>query len=251
MRKIDLKTEAEMQIMLEGGHKLGRVKKALQKAVKPGVTGWDIELLARKLIKEEGAEGSFDKVPNYKWMTCINVNDGVVHGIPKKATIFKEGDIVSVDVGIFYKGFHTDTAVSTYLGKDQDKIDFLAAGRKSVWDGIKEVKRGKTIGDISAAIEKRLIANNLMPVWALTGHGVGRDLHEEPSIACYVSDDPISKLVIGTGMCLAVEVMFTTGKGELKQDPDGWTLRTKDGKIAGLWEETVAVTANGPIVLTE
>jgi methionyl aminopeptidase len=250
VKKINLKTEEEMKIMAEGGAKLGRVKKALAEAVKPGVTAWDIEVLARKLIKEEGAQGSFDKVPNYKWVTCVNVNDGVVHGIPKKTTVFKKGDVLSVDVGIYYRGFHTDTALSVCLAEDPEKKKFLEIGKKAVWDGIKEVKKGKTIGDISAAIEKKLLANNLKPVWALTGHGVGRELHEEPLIANYTSDDPVQDLVIAEGFVLAVEVMFTTGNGEIRQDNDGWTLRTKDGKIAGLWEETVAVTRSGPVVLT-
>ncbi len=251
MQKLVIKTEEEMKIMLEGGKKLARVKNALGAAVKPGANAWDIEMLARKLIKEEGAEGSFDKVPNYKWMTCVNVNDGVVHGIPKKTVIFKDGDVVSVDVGLYYKGFHTDTAVSVYLGDDQKIKDFLSAGKKADLDGIAQVKKGKKIGDISAAIEKRLLASDLRPVWALTGHGVGRELHEEPNIACYSSDDPVGDLVVGEGFVLAVEVMFTTGKGEIKQDSDGWTLRTKDGKIAGLWEETIAVTKNGPVILTD
>ena len=250
MKKISIKTKDEIEIMKEGGEKLGRVKRKLAEAVKVGVSAWDIEELANKLIEEEGALASFKKVPNYKWATCINVNDGVVHGIPKKTTVFKEDDVVSVDVGIYYRGFHTDTALSVCLSEDPEKKKFIEAGRKAMLDGIKEVKRGKKIGDISAAIEKRLFSYNLRPVWNLTGHGVGRDLHEEPNIPCFASDEPSQELVIGEGMALAVEVMFTTGNGEIKQDADGWTLRTKDGKIAGLWEETVAITRNGPIVLT-
>src|SRR5579859_2853988 len=117
MNKVSIKTEEEMKIMAEGGKKLARVKKALGEAVKPGVSAMEIEELANKLIEEEGAQASFKKVPNYKWATCINVNDGVVHGIPKKTTIFKDGDVVSVDVGVHYKGYHTDTALSVYLGK--------------------------------------------------------------------------------------------------------------------------------------
>ena len=250
MQKISLKTESEMKIMAEGGAKLARVKKALAKAVKPGVSAWDIEELANKLIEAEGALASFKKVPGYKWATCVNVNDGVVHGIPKKTTIFKDGDVVSVDVGIYYRSFHTDTAVSVCLTKDKEKQEFLSVGRKAMVDGIKQVKKGNTIGDISRAIEKTLFSNNLNPVWALTGHGVGKELHELPYIPCYNSDEDSQKLVIGTGFVLAVEVMFTTGNGEIAQDNDGWTLRTKDAKIAGLWEETVAVTSDGPVVLT-
>ncbi len=251
MAKMTIKTPEEMKIMAEGGTKLARVKKALGKAVKIGMTAMDIEELACKLIEKEGAYPSFKKVPNYKWATCVNVNDGVVHGIPKKTTIFKEGDILSIDVGIYYKGFHTDTALTVYLGNDKEIKSFAEVGKKSMLAGIAQVKKGKTIGDISRAIEKVLLANDLRPVWALTGHGVGRELHEQPYIPCYSSEDKTQELVIGQGFVLAVEVMFTTGNGELKQDNDGWTLRTKDGKIAGLWEETVAVTANGPIVITE
>jgi len=250
MKKLTLKTEEELKIMQEGGKKLSRVKKALAKAVKPGVNALEIEDLANKLISEENAYPSFKKVPNYKWATCVNVNDGVVHGIPKKETIFKVGDVISVDVGIYYKGFHTDTALTVYLGKDKEKKDFLEAGRKSMLAGVKEVKKGKTIGDISRAIEKVLIENDLRPIWNLTGHGVGKELHEEPNIPCFISGDPIEKLVIREGMVLAVEVMYTTGNGHIKMDKDGWTLRTKDGKIAGLWEETVAVKSNGSFVLT-
>ncbi len=250
MTKLTIKSEEEMKIMHEGGKKLSRVKKNIAKAVKPGMSAWDIEELANKLIEKEKAFPSFKKVSGYKWATCVNVNDGVVHGIPKKTTIFKKGDVISVDVGIFYKGFHTDSALTVYLGDQEDRKNFLDAGKKAMLDGIKEVKKGKTIGDISAAIEKRLFANNLKPVWNLTGHGVGRELHEEPNIPCFVSHDPIEKLVIGEGFVLAVEVMYTQGNGNLKEDADGWTLRTKDGKIAGLWEETVAVTRNGSVVLT-
>lgn len=252
MNKITIKTEEEMKIMKEGGEKLGRVKNALAKAVKPGVSGWDIEELAVKLIAKEGAYPSFKKVPNYKWATCINVNDGVVHGIPKKTVVFKKGDVVSVDVGVYYKGYHTDTAVSVYLGKDQETRDFLSDGKRAMLDGVREVKKGKRIRDISAAIERKLIESDLRPVWSLTGHGVGKELHEEPSIPCYLNgNDPTGDLIIGTGFVLAVEVMYTKGDGEIKIDKDGWTIRTKDGKIAALFEETVAVTANGPVVITK
>ncbi len=250
MNKITIKTEEEMKVMAEGGKKLARVKEALKKEVRSGVSAWEIEELANKLIGQEGAYPSFKKVPNYKWATCVNVNDGVVHGIPKKSVIFKDGDIVSVDVGVFYKGFHTDTAISVCLSDKAEMRKFLEAGRKADLDGIAEVKKGKTIGDISRAIEKTLLANNLKPVWALTGHGVGRELHEQPYIPCYSSSETAQELVIGEGFVLAVEVMFTQGEGEIKRDSDGWTLRTKDGRIAGLWEETVAVTRHGPVVLT-
>ncbi len=247
---VSIKTEAEMEIMGEGGKKLARVKKALGKAVKVGVSAIEIEKLAVKLIEEEGAEASFKKVPGYSWATCVNVNDGVVHGIPKKETIFKEGDVISVDVGVFYKGYHTDTALTVYLGEDQEVKDFVEAGRKAMWDGVHAVKRGATIADISKSIEKRLIMNEITPVWSLTGHGVGKELHEAPYIPCFVSDDPSQKIRIKEGFVLAVEVMFTRGNGQIRLEKDGWTIRTKDGKISALFEETVMVTKSGPKVIT-
>lgn len=250
INKIDLKTEEEMAIMLEGGKKLGVIKKALAQKVKPGVSAWEIEEEAIRLISEAGGEASFKKVAGYKWATCVNVNDGVVHGIPKKETIFKEGDVVSIDVGLFYKGFHTDTAISVTLSDDPEKKKFLEIGRRAVNAGIKQAKAGRTIGDISEAIEKEFKSAGLTPVESLTGHGVGRQLHEAPLIPCFVSGSRDEQVKIVEGMTLAIEVMYTGGSGEIKVENDGWTIRTKDAKIAALFEETVALTGRGPIVLT-
>jgi methionyl aminopeptidase len=250
MSKVKLKTEEEIKIMQEGGAILARVKKKLKPYVKVGANAWEIEELANKFIEEEGAEASFKKVPRYKWATCINVNDGVVHGIPRRDVVFKEGDILSVDLGVYYKGFHTDTAFSVYLGDDPKVWKFFETGRQAVKAGIAQVKKGRTIGQISAAIEDKLVEGHATPVWALTGHGVGKDLHEYPPIPCFVAEDQYQKLKITPGMVLAVEVMYTLGNGEIKQDFDGWTIRTKDGKISALFEETVALSGHGPIVLT-
>ncbi len=248
--KVKIKTEVEMKMMLEGGRMLAKIKKELGRAVKPGVTAMDIENLANKLINASGGKPSFKMVPGYSWATCINVNDGVVHGIPKKETVFKEGDIVSVDVGIYHKGFHTDTALTVYLGKDGKKMKFLDDVKGAMLDGVKEVKWGKKIGDISKAIEKRLKKADIRPIWSLTGHGVGKELHEGPTIPGFTTSEPSQDVIIKPGFVLAVEVMATTGSGEVKIDSDGWTLRTKDAKMAALFEETVAVTSHGPVVLT-
>lgn len=251
MTKVQIKTDQEMEIMAEGGKILGRVKKEAAKHVKAGVSAYEIEELVTKLIEKEGAEPSFKKVTGYHWSTCINVNDGVVHGIPKKEVVFKKGDIVSVDLGVYYKGFHTDTALTVLVDSDdKKKIAFLAHGKEADNAGLKAVKAGRTVGDISAAIEKVFKKAGLNPIRSLTGHGVGRELHEEPSIPCFVSHSATERVVLKKGMVLAVEVMYTAGKGDIVLDEDGWTLRTKDGKIAGLFEETVALTGHGPIVLT-
>ncbi len=249
--RVNLKTEQEMLMMKEGGVILARVKKAAAKKVVAHASAWDVEEFVTDMIEAEGAEPSFKRVPGYRWSTCINVNDGVVHGIPRKDVVFKDGDIVSVDLGVYYKGFHTDTALTVVVGKmDGEKQFFLEAGRRADNAGIKAVKEGRTIGDISEAIEKTLKNAGLRPIKSLTGHGVGRDLHEAPAIPNFVSGSSDEGVVLKKGMVLAVEVMYTAGRGEITQDRDGWTLRTKDGKIAGLFEETVAITGHGPIVLT-
>lgn len=230
---------------------LARVKKALENKVSKGVSAWDIEELACELIKKEDAEPSFKKVPGYKWATCVNINEGIVHGIPKKEMIFKNGDIVSVDVGIYYKGFHTDTSFTKGVGVDSETKKFIETGRKALKNAIKQVKKGKKIYDISEAIESTLQKNGVNPVRALVGHGVGRELHEYPHVYCYTWGNRENSPEIPVGGVLAVEIMYTTGSGELKLAKDGWTISTSDDKISGLFEDTVAVTDKGSIVLTD
>lgn len=249
MKKFTLKTPEEVDIMAEGGKKLSRVKKGLREAVRANISAAEVEKLAMELISKEGAEPSFTKVPGYRWATCINVNDGIVHGIPSPELIFNDGDIVSVDVGLFHKGFHTDTSFSVLLGENKELQKFLETGRAALNNAIKQAKAGKVLGDISEAIESTLLPAGLTPIEALVGHGIGRDLHEDPMIPGYTGyrgdDFPLKE-----GVVLAIEVMYTMGSGEVKTDGDGWTIRTKDGKMSALFEETVAVTKDGPFVLT-
>ena len=250
MNGIRLKTPEEMEIMAEGGARLRRVKNALASAVKIGVSALDIENLAMKLINEEGALPSFTKVENYRWATCISVNEGIVHGIPKKETIFKKGDLVSVDVGIFYKGFHTDTSISVGLDLTPENARFFETGRTALKKAIREAKPGKYIFDISKAIEDTITGAGYTPLRALVGHGVGRELHEEPQIPCFVPDGTSRGPKIVPGMVLAIEVMYTQGKSDIGVTEDGWTIVMRDGKISALFEETVCVTTKGPQVIT-
>ena len=247
---INLKTPAEIQIMLEGGKKLARVKKTLGKAVKAGVRASEIEELAMKLIKAEGAEPSFNKVPGYSWATCISVNEGLVHGIPTKELVFKDGDLVSVDVGLYFKGFHTDTSISVGIALSPANKKFLNIGLNALEKAISKAQVGNYIYDISEAIESTVEAAGYTVVKALVGHGVGRELHEDPQIPCFVpgriSDSP--KIV--PGMVLAIEVMYAVGSDKVRVLEDGWTIAMRDGKMSGLFEDSVAVTTKGPIVLT-
>lgn len=247
---VPLKTPDEVKIMAEGGEKLARVKKALAKEVAVGVSSLDIEVLADSLIKKEGAEASFKMVPGYSWATCVNVNRGLVHGMPKKEVVFKKGDLVSIDVGIFFKGFHTDTSVSVGLDLTPENQKFLETGEKALKEAISQVKVGNHVFDISKAIQDVVRSGGYSPIRALVGHGVGRELHEEPQIPCFLPGRVEDSPKLTPGMVLAIEVMYAMGAPEVVYDEDGWTISTADGKISALFEDTVAVTKEGPKVLT-
>jgi methionyl aminopeptidase len=248
---IFLKTPREIKIMTEGGKRLSRVKESLIREIKPGVNAYEIEILATRLILNEGCEPSFKMVPNYKWSTCVNVNKGVVHGIPKKEIIFKKGDIVSVDIGVYYRGFHTDTSFTLGIDLNNEKRKFLETGKKALDSAIDKARQGNKIYDISQAIELVVKKAGYSPIRALVGHGVGRNLHEDPQIPCFT--DPkhynVSPQII-EGMVLAIEVMYSKGSGEVSIEEDGWTISSSDGTITALFEDTIAVTKKDPLVLT-
>lgn len=245
MTKISIKTPHDIAVMAEGGKKLSQIKLQLIQAVKPGVTTLELDYLAKDLIKQAGGKPSFAMVPGYKWATCININDVVVHGVPNDTKI-RKGDKVGIDVGIYYLGFHTDTSIT--IGGPQK---FLEVGRSALKKAIEQARPGKRIADISEAMQETVEKGGCSVVRALTGHGVGRQLHEEPAIPCFMVGDPNRSTKMVSGMVLAIEVMYNQGTSEVVyKNDDGWTIATADGKISGLFEETVAVTQTGPIVLT-
>lgn len=244
------KSKEEIKIMKEGGQKLKSVKEALRKMVGVGVTSEEIDREAESLIAKVGGKPSFKTVKNYYWSTCININDGVVHGIPGKAP-FKNGDIVSIDVGLFYKGFHTDTSFTVSVGEVPEKVErFLETGKKALRESIARVRAGNKISDISKTMQSILKAGGYSPVEAVTGHGIGKSLHEEPHIHCFWKEGMRDE-EIPEGASFAIEVIYMEGLPDLVLLDDGWTLATKDGKIAALFEETVVATGQGPRVLTE
>lgn len=247
---INIKTPEEINIMKEGGAKLSAVKSKLMKSISEGVRASDVEELAVSEIKKTGGESSFMKVPGYSWATCVNVNDGIVHGIPHKSIIFKNGDLVSVDVGLFYKGFHTDTSFSVGIDVDKKTKKFMSVGENSLKNAITEAKPGNRVYDLSKAMQDTLKDGGLTPVRSLVGHGVGRSLHEEPQIPCFVYDSREESVELVEGMVLAIEVMYTKGSPKIQTESDGWTISVSNGKISALYEETVAVTSSGPLVLT-
>ena len=252
MHKITLKTDAEIAIMARAGKLLAHVRDETVKKIKPGMTTLEVDQIATKLIKEAGAEPSFSKVPGYHHATCVNINDVVVHGVPSSQVI-KAGDLVSLDVGLYLEGFHSDTSVSLVAGKAtpmQEK--FLKVGREAVTNAIKEVRVGKRIRDLSWAMQSTVEAAGFSVVTALTGHGIGHNLHEEPAIPCFVAQKAKYTPEIVPGMVIAIEIMYAAGGSEVVyKNDDGWTIATADGRIAGLFEQTVAVTKAGPLILTK
>jgi len=252
---IPIKTEKEIKIMKEGGQKLALVFAEVVKRIKPGVSLKKLDDLAEELIIKQGGFPSFKTVKGYHWTTCININEGVVHGIPNDYQI-KEGDLVSLDMGMLYKGFHTDMARTLCVRMQNSKCKsqdekFLEAGREALKAAIKAAKAGNRVGHISAAIEKVIRKAGFSPVEDLTGHGVGKKLHEDPQIPCFLAQ-PINKTpVLQPGMTLAIEVIYTWGKPDLVLAEDGWTIKTADGKPAGLFENTVLITKKEPVILTD
>lgn len=266
---IHLKTHQELARMKEGGAYLAKIRDELVAAVAVGVTPDHIEKKAGELIKKTGGEPSFKRVPGYHWATCINVNDVVVHGIPNKIP-FSEGDVVGVDVGLFYKGFHTDTSWTVFLENQKSKIKksqlacaltdshhynskinhFLKAGEKALEKGIAQVKTGNRIGQISQAMQKVIEGNGYQVVEELVGHGIGKLLHEDPEVPGMVVKPVSQTAVIKPGLAIAIEIIYTMGEPEIVIGDDNWTIRTKDGTIAGLFEKTVIVEDHGVFVVT-
>jgi len=248
---IPLKSAKEIEIMREGGKRLTWVFKQLK--IKQGMSLKEIDSLAERLIEKQGGKPSFKMVEGYHWATCLNVNQGVVHGVPTNYQL-KEGDILSVDIGMFYKGLHTDEANSVIVGRYKkwpEKRLFLVAGNEALKAAIKAVKPGNRVGHISQAIEKEIKKNGFQPIRALVGHGVGKKLHEPPAIPCYLKGRITETERLKPGMTLAIEVIYTQGRPKVVVNNDGWTVETADGELAALFEDTVAITKKEPLVLTQ
>ncbi|PIR99294.1 type I methionyl aminopeptidase [Candidatus Collierbacteria bacterium CG10_big_fil_rev_8_21_14_0_10_44_9] len=241
----------QQEAMRIGGGMLGRVRKALYDFTQVGVTPKAVEFKARQLIKAEGGELSFTKVPGYHWATCININEGIVHGIPISDVPFADGDLVTVDVGVYSHGYHTDAAFSKVVGTSTVAKDrFIKAGLEGLENAIATVKPGNRIGDISEAMESTLLKYDYKATRELTGHGVGKELHEDPMISNVVLGPREKTPLIKLGQTLAIEIIYAQGKPALVLEEDGWTISTKDGKLSAVQEETVVVNEDGCSILT-
>ncbi|MBP7700663.1 type I methionyl aminopeptidase [Candidatus Woesebacteria bacterium] len=244
-KNIDFKIES----MRQGGKVLGQIKKSLANFAVVGVTFEQIEAEAQKLIKDAGMKPSFSTVPGYHWATCIMKNDEVCHGIPKNKVI-NDGDLITIDIGLINNNYHLDTTITFPVGEVSSQLsEFLNVGKKSLAKAIDKARIGNSVYDISQAMEKPLQKKGYGVVYQLTGHGVGEELHMEPSIPCVPSRSD-KNIKLHEGQTLAIENMYCMGNPTLKEDSDGWTYRTIDGSISGMFEETVLITKKGPEILT-
>jgi len=250
MNSLTIKSPKELKIMEEGGKILSLTKHAVVDMIDIGVSAFELEKKAVELIEKHGAEPAFKKVPGYSWATCVNVNAGLVHGIPHESIIFKDGDVVSIDLGVFYKGFYTDTSFTKAINPDMDTEKFLEAGMFALKSAIDVVKPGNKVSDISEKIEDTITLFGYTPIEDLVGHGIGKNLHEVPEIPCFLNQNRERSLTIASGMAFAIEVMYTQGKPDIVTQKDGWTISTRDGKISALFEDTVIVTQKGHKIVT-
>lgn len=230
------------------GHICAQALKKVLEHVDVGVSCLALDRIAKAEIEKRGATSSFMTVGDYQWTICATVNDQVVHGIPTD-TALKKGDILGIDVGAIYKGYHSDMAVTVGVGKIALEVKkFLGVGRETLEKAVIKALPGARIGDISATIQKGIEEAGYSIVRNLTGHGIGRYLHEPPTVPGFGHAGSGPRL--SENMVLAIEVIYTQGSGEVKIEQDNWTISSLDGSLGGLFEKTVAIARDGPIVLT-
>lgn len=235
--------------MRQGGKLLHAVRQKLVQFTEVGVTFREIEREAQRLLKEAGVKPSFSTVPGYHWATCIMKNDALCHGIPGDQTV-ADGDVITIDIGCINDGYHLDTTTSFSVGSvPRTTTDFLEIGRKSLSKAMSVVGPGASVYDVSYAMEKVVTKHGYGCVYQLTGHGVGEELHMEPSIPC-VAQKRDKRTILYPGMTIAVEIMYTQGSPDLVVASDGWTYTTRDHSLSAMFEETVLVTENGHEILT-
>ena len=247
---IVLKTTRELELMKEACVIAAGALKAAGAAVEPGITTDEINRIAHNYITKNGAIPTFKGYNGYPAATCISINDEVIHGIPSKKRIIKAGDIVSIDVGATFNGYVGDNAATFAAGDISPEAQRLCdTTRESLYEGIKMAVAGGRIGDIGSTIQRYCEERGFSVVREFTGHGVGKQMHEDPSVPNFGTPGRGVRLL--PGMTIAIEPMINMGGAGIRQLPDGWTIKTKDGALSAHFEHTVAITANGPVILTQ
>ena len=246
---ITIKSNREIEIMMEAGRITALAHRKVKEAIRPGISTYELDKIAEKAIIENGATPSFKGYGGFPASICASVNEVVIHGIPKKHTILKDGDIISIDIGACYKGYHGDCAMTHAVGNiSEERKHLLKVTEESLYKGLEFAKPGNRLSDISHAIEQYAVSNGCGVVRDFTGHGIGSRLHEDPMIPNYgeAGHGPILRM----GMTLAIEPMITAGKHHVRILSDDWTTVTVDKSDSAHFEHTIVITENGYKILT-
>lgn len=246
---VTIKSPREIELMREAGKILAKTHEELAKNLRPGMSTWDIDHMGEEIIRSYGCIPSFKNYNGYPASICVSVNDEVVHGIPHKEHFLDEGDIVSLDAGVIYKGYHSDAARTYGIGQiDEDAQKLIDVTRQSFFEGIKFARAGNHLNDISAAIQKYAESFGFGVVRDLVGHGIGSHLHEDPEVPNFARKR--KGILLQPGMTLAIEPMITEGSYEVVWLDDDWTVMTEDGGWAAHYENTILITEGEPEILS-
>ena len=246
---IQLKNSDQIKAMKEAGRITGEALLIARDHVRPGISTYELDRLVREHIEKSGAKPSFLGYHGFPGSACISINDEVIHGIPSKRRILCEGDIVKIDVGAFYRGYHGDAARTIAVGRVSDEaLRLMQVTRDSFFAGIEMLQVGNRLGDVGAAIDALVVANGFSTVKRYIGHGVGHELHESPDVPNYGTPGRGTRLC--AGMTLAIEPMVNVGGETVRELDDGWTVKTADGSLSAHYENSVALTSDGVVNLT-
>jgi len=250
-KQITLKTPSEIEIMRRANQIVGGALNMLHEKAAAGVSTWELDFWAEEFARQHQATPAFKGYHGFPGSLCVSLNEQVVHGIPSKKVILEEGDIVSIDFGVLYKGFYGDAAVTLAIGEiDAAKANLIRVTRESLYKGIEQARVGNRINDISAAVQAHVEKHGYSVVKQFVGHGIGSALHEGPEVPNYSIDKKRTPRIMA-GMVLAIEPMVNLGTFEVKVLKDGWTVITKDKSPSAHFEHSIAVTEDGPMILSD
>ncbi len=250
-RGVEIKSAREVKIMRQASAIVATVLREIMSMVEPGQTTGELDAYAERRIREMGATPSFKGYHGFPASICASINHEVVHGIPNKKRVIHKGDLLKVDTGAYFEGYHGDSCVTICVGEAGDLAQTLSrVARESLMAGLAQVKAGNTLLDIAGAVEDHVKANGFSVVEDYTGHGVGRNLHEEPSVFNFRTDE-LPNVTLRPGMTLAIEPILNAGSKACRTLNDRWTVVTRDGSLSAQWEHTVLVTSDGCEILTD
>ena len=250
-RGVEIKSTREIKIMREASRIVATVLREVMGMVEPGQTTGDLDAFAERRIREMGATPSFKGYHGFPASICASINNEVVHGIPSPKRVIHKGDLLKVDTGAYFDGYHGDSCITICVGEASDEAQTLSrVAQESLMAGLRQVKAGNTLLDIAGAVEDHVKSNGFSVVEDYTGHGVGRNLHEEPSVFNFRTDD-LPNVTLRPGMTLAIEPILNAGSKACRTLKDRWTVVTRDGSLSAQWEHTVLVTKDGCEILTD